>query len=159
MAVYKLFDDTLEEDSFALTAIHSSLEDYRLVYFLNRYLSTGFSRRRNDLDFNEKYLLPIYEWYDYHTETQWNLTANRFTVTYTAEIEQTSLFTEAFETRVPHYLVPEYKKADYLLKISGEPNEATVQKILKGIKEIARVVTAYQIDINQLKSKKNLIFE
>ncbi len=53
---HRILDDFYEE-SFSLIAIHCSLEDYALVYALNRYLKTQFRRLRTDLDIDKRHFL------------------------------------------------------------------------------------------------------
>ncbi len=151
MAIYKLLDD-FDEHSYALIAIHCSLEDYRIAYFLNSYLNTRFQR----LSFNLKSLsdtsFSLYEWNDEINETQWNLISNISRV----DLEdQTGIFKSNTRT---NYYIPEYKKVDYFLKIDNghvfHPEKAVVKKIT----EIPQIITAYTVDPNQLKSKNNLIF-
>jgi hypothetical protein len=53
MAVHKLIlDDVFDESVFTLIAIHSTIEDYRLAYLLNRFLGINLVRFEFDLDFN-----------------------------------------------------------------------------------------------------------
>ena len=42
MAIHKLIIDDCEEASYELLAIHTSLEDYRLAYFINQKLPVLF---------------------------------------------------------------------------------------------------------------------
>jgi len=54
-------------------------------------------------------------------------------------------------------LLPEYTTVDYLLKIEHD-DEDIEEDILKTLLTIPKVITAYRIDIDTLKSKNNLIF-
>ena len=56
------------------------------------------------------------------------------------------------------YLIPEKKKVDFFLKISGDLQYEFVIKTVEKIKRIGQVVTAYTIDKNSLKSKDFLTF-
>ena len=54
--------------------------------------------------------------------------------------------------------VPEYKEVDYFLKIEDD-TEGEEQSIINKIAFIPQVITTYMVDINQLKSKNNLILD
>jgi hypothetical protein len=54
-------------------------------------------------------------------------------------------------------LIPELKKTDFFLKL--ESDTPTPKSMLAKINQIPQVVTAYAVDVNKLKSKRNLIFE
>ncbi|MEX0361096.1 MAG: IPExxxVDY family protein [Allomuricauda sp.] len=54
-------------------------------------------------------------------------------------------------------MIKERKEVDYLLKVDGVDGPTLVQQI-KAINTIPKVVTAYPMDTQTLKSKRNLIF-
>jgi hypothetical protein len=54
-------------------------------------------------------------------------------------------------------LIPEQKQVDYFFIIRGEIENDAVMEIIRQIKEINLVQTAFRIDVNALKSKQNLI--
>jgi hypothetical protein len=56
------------------------------------------------------------------------------------------------------YLVPELKKADFLIKISNENQQLDEKKILNSIQAIPQIITAYSADLNKIRSKEHLIF-
>ncbi|GAA3593529.1 IPExxxVDY family protein [Flavivirga amylovorans] len=160
MAVHKLIlDDVFEEDLYTLIAIHCTLEDYRLVYLLNKYLGISLIRNPLDLDYqNGKSTYSFFEWEDDKQQTIWNLVSN---VCKTEDYRQRngeSLFdSEEKITRIA-YLIPEYKMVNYFLKIDNEVNFSKQKYILNNVLKVPQIATAYSIDINQLKSKDNLIF-
>ena len=55
-------------------------------------------------------------------------------------------------------LIPEQKQADYFLLVKGSLSQAEKADIMQGLKNIQMVLTAFEIDVNELKSKQNLIF-
>ena len=57
-----------------------------------------------------------------------------------------------------HNLIPEYKKVDYLLKIYNDGNYINEKTIVHKIQEIPQIAAVYTIDVAQLKSRDNLIF-
>jgi hypothetical protein len=56
------------------------------------------------------------------------------------------------------YLLPEFKKVDYFLKIEHTENTMDVSKIKTILNTIDTIFTVYTVDTNQIKSKNNLIF-
>ena len=55
-------------------------------------------------------------------------------------------------------LIPEFKQADYLLMVQGGMPFAEKNNILKKIKEVAFIQTAFEIDPKKIKSKENFVF-
>ena len=60
-AVHKIMGD-FHEDPFDLVAVHSSLEDYELVYFINTHLKSKLRRSANDFELSSNVFFPIFEW-------------------------------------------------------------------------------------------------
>ena len=58
---------------------------------------------------------------------------------------------------VSKYLIPELKKAEYLIKIEG--GGFKIESLIKKLNEIDLIVSCYSAKINNNKSKYNLIFE
>jgi hypothetical protein len=54
--------------------------------------------------------------------------------------------------------LPEFKKADYLLKIEMADNSLEMAALKTTLNTIERISTVYSIDIENTKSKNNLIF-
>jgi hypothetical protein len=59
-------------------------------------------------------------------------------------------------TRV--YLLPEFRKVDFFLKIDNTEAPENVLKTQLLLNTIENVSTVYQVNTNQIKSKNNLIF-
>ncbi|WP_339874556.1 IPExxxVDY family protein [Olleya marilimosa] len=160
MAVRKLsLDDFLEEEHYALIGIHCVIEDYRLAFLINQTLDIKLKRRLVDVtnpSLNSSYAL--FEWFDEKQLTTYHLVANTCKVQYNNLQQQSnSLFGEDSSGATNFYLLPEFKKVNYLLKIQTEfHNKEKI--ILNNILRIPQVVTAYSIDADALKSKDNLIF-
>ena len=70
------------------------------------------------------------------------------------KIEGQLLF-ESFDEQ--SYLIPELRKAQYLLKIEGGGFD--IDNLLKKLNEIDNVISSYRTEISSIKSKYNLIFE
>jgi hypothetical protein len=67
-------------------------------------------------------------------------------------------YDDASEKTVITYLIPEYSKVDYFLKIHSEYESILLLNIIKEINDIKRIISAYEIGVDNLKSKNNLIF-
>lgn len=159
MAVHKLLIDDFESADYTLFAIHSSLVDYRLAYFVNRELEIQLEKCPNDLGVKQKEDIAFFSRFSYDDPEQdvsWNLIQNKNSIT-AAQTNVVSLFDAegfAFSTNV--FFLPELKTADYVLKLDDEADtaEAVIQHLLK----IKHITAAYKIDHHKLKSKNNLIF-
>jgi len=152
ITLHKFSDDFCVEN-YVLIAIHSGLEDYALGYALNRALKICLKRSKTDLDISNETSFPIYEWKDKLNERYWTLIVN--TSIKEEYLEVHDLFSNETSTTVYH-LLPEYKDVDYLLKIEQEEDEVD-SGILESILEIPKIITAYQVETDKLKSKQNLI--
>ncbi|WP_111308873.1 IPExxxVDY family protein [Confluentibacter sediminis] len=160
MAVHRLIlDDFFEEASYTLIAIHCTVEDYRLAYLLNDYLKIHLTRKPSDLDYNNgKSTFSIFEWEDPKYLITWNLVHNVCKSELYQKANQHSLFDSEEKITKTFYLIPEYKRVNYFLKIDDEFNDNKEKYIIDTILKIPQISTAYSIDGNQLKSKNNLIF-
>lgn len=154
MAVHKLLNDFYEH-SYALIAIHSPLEDYRLAYFMNANLNLCLKREQDMFIDEENSQISVFQWDDEVSETCWTLLTNTGKIRVAGN--QNNLFKNEESTYI-NYLIPEHKKVDYFLKIDDGDTFRNIQPTLKKIMEMQQIVTAYTIDPNQLKSKNNLIF-
>ena len=156
MQVYALEIDDFCEEEYSLIGIHSTLEDYKLAYLINKNLNTRFFKAKEDLQFTrekKKASFSIYNYENTKYDFDWFLIANSYrreNQTVSNELLLTS------ETKT--YLIPEKKKVDFFLKICGETEYDFVMKTINSIKSIENIITAYLIDKNTLKSKDFLIF-
>lgn len=153
-------EDTLESD-FDLFALHSPLADYRIAFMFNKYLGLQLRRNQHDIDFTDNgydALFPLFNFDDSKTYRKFFLVGNRCTSKKSGMTSTGGLFAdEPQESRRTLCLVPELKKADYLLKV--ETHSPLPPTFIQLINNIPEVVLAYKVNNDQLKSKKNLIFE
>ncbi|SFW41221.1 hypothetical protein SAMN02927921_01530 [Sinomicrobium oceani] len=154
MATLKLSDD-FYEPTCSLVAVHCPLEAYRLAYFLNLHLQIRLRRIAGRASSECDVLSEYYEWENQMEETVWALIVN---ATRTQALSAGNDLFPSDEFTVTNYLIPEMKKVDYFLKIENGEGYDTEKQIVQKINEIPRVTTAYEVDVNQLKSKHNLIF-
>jgi len=100
----------------------------------------------------------IFEWNDQKQQTIWNLVANISKIEVNDTIDATSLFVNQEKFTKTNYLIPEYKKVNFILKISDDPYQHLQKQALNKIIEIPQVITAFGIDANNLKTTEQLIF-
>ena len=159
MTVNKLVLDAFTEDDYKLIAIHSSIEAYKLAFFLNKLLDIKLAREDCDVDFNYKQGIAYYPLFNYFSKNlgcNYYLVANTYKIKKEEIILKDQLFVE--EEKITTHLLPEYKNVDYLLKIEDSTETLSVKKLLLDIHKIHQVITAYEIDVSTLKSNENLIF-
>jgi|SRR6478672_2155614 len=162
MATLKLYIDELEEIDFQLLAIHTSLEDYRLAYFLNQKLQLHLSKSTDEIKIKNRegttfFSRFIYE--DVKNDVFWNLIENENEITLKGNNANQGLFTEiknSFTTK--DFLLPEYKRVNFFLKIDNSKETIVPKELLTHVKSIDKISTAYFIDLEKIKSKNNLIF-
>ena len=156
MQVYALEMNDFCEEEYSLIGIHSTLEDYKLAYLINKKLNTRFFKAKEDLQFTrekKKASFSIYNYENTKYDFDWFLIANSY-MRENQTVSNELLLTSETKT----YLIPEKKKVDFFLKICGESEYDFVMKTINSIKSIENIITAYLIDKNTLKSKDFLIF-
>lgn len=162
MAHHKLIlEDDFKED-FSLIAIHCSEEAYKMAYLLNKFVSLHLQRREVDLDYSNNGLqitFALYEFENAMLYTTYNLVGNKCK-SLVANVQSSSgLFGDSASETVTTYLLPEYKKVDFFLKISSDFEVIPLRKLVANINEIKQVISAYVIVTDDVKSKSNLIFD
>ena len=160
MAIHKLHLDEFDEVDYELIAIHTSLEDYRLAYYINQKLPVLLHKSKDGIQITIKEgetHFSRFTFEDAEKEIVWNLIQNKNEVTLQKKQSSQSLFADtAMEISTKVYLLPEFKKVDYFLKV--ENAQLSAAAITKNINTIDRISTVYKVDIQQIKSKNNLIF-
>ena len=97
---------------------------------------------------------PFFEWQDDKHDRYWTLISNE-------SLKKERLMRDDLFQDEPSYakrhLIPEYKDVDYFIKIEHDDdlNEAL---LLKELMTIPKIITAYSLDADILKSRNNLIF-
>ncbi len=160
MAVHKLNIDEFDEIDYDLIAIHTSLEDYRIAFLINQNLPILLSKSSELTSFYTKEGVVNFSKFIFKEENSdsvWTLIQNKNSIEIQSAGESSSLFDEQTNF-IPKmvFLLPEFKKVDYFLKI--ENSEENIGNIINGINSIDKVSTVYLIDIENIKSKNNLIF-
>jgi len=144
------------DHDYDLIGIHSILSEYRMAYFLNNNLHIRLKRFKDDLDFKFRNCsFPLYKFEDKSSFTSWALIANKHVFTENVSEGKSNLFQE--ETKIS-YLIPEKKRVDYFIKISGLKDATELSDTLMKINKINNIIASYAIDPFDLKSRDNLIF-
>ena len=160
MTVRKLSLSDFDAIDYDLIALHTSLEDYRLAYFLNQNLPILLSKSSQFIEFrtaNGVAFFSKFSFLDEETDQDWTLIENKDEVVVHDSETETDLFSQKKEIITTNlYFLPELKKVDYFLKIKNSFIQR--QDILAQVNSISQISTAYLVDVSFLKSKNNLIF-
>ena len=152
MLVHKLNSNDFE-GNYVLIAIHCNNELFKLAFELNRRLKIQLKKLNSDLAFEDKG--PVFESFKHESElynTKIHLLSN---VSTGQSLSDKNLLFNNYS--VSRFLIPELKKAEYLLKIEG--GGFNISNLIEKVNKIPMVVSAYMTETNKLKSKYNLIFE
>lgn len=162
MAIHKLDLGEFDEIDYHLIAIHTSLEDYRLAFFMNQKLPVNLSKNENEIQINIKEgetKFSRFSFQDIEKTIFWNLIQNKNEVIQQKNDNSQNLFSNiSMEVSTKVYLLPEFKKVDYFLKIENMDAVMNVEEIQSLLNTIESISTAYIVDTNNIKAKNNLIF-
>lgn len=144
------------EDDYLLIGIHSTEEDYRLAYLLNKELKTKLSKSEQHLDFKDSTIeFPMFEYKDENNFINYFLINNK-NQQLVNDQKNVGLFEGNYS--VISYLIPEKKKVDFFLKIEGCNQQNLVRTLVDKLNNIPQIITSYAIEPSTLKSKDYLIF-
>ncbi len=127
------------EFDFQLIGISSHAKDYRLSWELNKLFNTQLVKEKEVVFSTKKGDKAKFSMYFYQDEI---------------EERDIRLISNKQNGRT---LIPEQKAADYFL-ILYDYSSFDVSEMLRDIRKINVVLTAFKVDINTLKSKENLLF-
>lgn len=160
MTHYKLqLEDDADED-YILIAIHCSEEAYKMAYMLNKKLTLQLQRRKTDLQIISKETTAYFGIFEFENQqhyTQFYLFENKCTLSIEKSVTGVGLFEKDQKINIA-YVLPEFKKVDYFLKIEADESQTPIRKLLAQLNEINEVISAYTIDNATIKSHYNLIF-
>lgn len=133
--------DNIYEYDFQLIGISCHEKEYRICWGLNSRLNWRLEKNDTDLDVvvkrsNQSSRHTVYTYLEEDNENEYTLLSNRSS---------------------DGKIIPEKSQADYLLMIK-ENRSLLVEDYLQEIKAIPFVLTAFEIDVPNLRSKENLIF-
>ena len=103
------------ESEYVLIALHTSLDDFAVAYWLNKHLKTKFKRHKRDLDLNTDATFSVFDWHDISSDSYWTLLSNKHLSL--QHLATQDLFTNAALEK-KQCLIPEYKGVDFFLKMS-----------------------------------------
>ncbi len=152
MTVHKLNSAELEND-YNLIAVHSNAEPYKLAFEINLKLKTKLTKSLFDITFKGN--RSVFELYKHVSETY---NTKLFLISNKSSDESKAVTPSLFENfSISNHLVPELKKAQFLIKIEG--GGFKIESLIKKLNQIDLIVSCYSAKINNNKSKYNLIFE
>jgi len=160
MAVSILEIDDFESDDFNIIAIHTSLEDYKLAYFINKYCSINLSRQQIPLKLSKFSLdttFEFFKFYDAKEKVNWSLIANKSILSSTCyysdkkELQENITFSEIL-------LIPEYDTVDFFLKIDEFFDNQIINNLILELEQVKEIKKIYEINKNTLVSISNLLF-
>jgi hypothetical protein len=162
MAIHKVYIEDFEEEDYHLIGLHTPLEDYRLAYFLNKELGIGLYKSKFDIPLQIKKVKTSFVRFTFEDEKKviiWDLVQNKNQVENIENINTTDLFSNSKNSfSSSAYLLPEYKKVDFFVKIENTANEIDLDNVISKISKIEAVKLAYSVAKDKIKSKNNLIF-
>ncbi len=162
MAHHKLILDDDIKETYSLVAIHCSEEAYKMAFLLNKQLGLHLQRKEVDLEYSNDGLEITFSLFEYENAMQYttyNLVANKCRSLIANMQSSSGLFSNDISETVITYLLPEFKKADFFLKIFSDFELIPLRKLVSDINEIKQVISAYSVDPEAIKSKSNLIFD
>ena len=162
MAIHRLDLDEFDEIDYYLMAIHTSLEDYRLAYFINKNLPINLSKSKNEIHAQTKEgeaNFSRFYYYDAEKTVSWNLIQNKNEIISASRNDSQDLFSnETSEVSTTIHLLPEFKKVDFFLKIENSEETIDFSEIQQQLNAIESIAAIYAVDTDKIKSKNNLIF-
>ncbi|WP_348823940.1 IPExxxVDY family protein [Flavobacterium aestuarii] len=162
MAIHKLNFGEFDEIDYSLIAIHTTLEDYRLAYFINQKLHVNLNKSIKEIQITDKegeVHFSRFHYYEKKKDISWDLIQNINEVIQKNKEDNQGLFTN-FDIEVAKkvYMLPEFKKVNYFLKIENSEVDTNLYEIQSELNSIEQIAANYIVDINKIKSKNNLIF-
>ncbi|RYZ76936.1 MAG: IPExxxVDY family protein [Proteobacteria bacterium] len=160
MATLRLYIDEFDEIDYQLIAIHTSLEDYRLAFLINQKFPVLLSKNNDDIQITAKAgtsQLSRYTFEDDASCSSWDLVQNKTEMQLQTATSTSDLFSGAnVKVRTTAWLLPEYKKVDYFLKLQNLT--VPTSEITDTLQEIDQITMSYPVDTARIKSIHNLIF-
>tara|TARA_B100001093_G_C26850271_1_gene1024824 strand:+ start:2159 stop:2647 length:489 start_codon:yes stop_codon:yes gene_type:complete len=146
--------------NFYLIGICCALKDYQICYKINKELNTLLFRSTKDIEMTfketiENTFFSLYEYWNPQYENQWYLLGNKTMINCLTKKNKNEIIFNEFKKI--KYLIPEHYKVDFYIQIHGILTNKFKKDILNNIQNISQIVSAYEINCAQLKSKENLI--
>ncbi|RUA24103.1 MAG: IPExxxVDY family protein [Bacteroidetes bacterium] len=138
--VKKLQLDYEDDNEYYYLGISSSINDYQLVFDLNKHLNMNF-RRVEAFRFSnngEEFTYSLYTYIDDDNMVNYYLLANK---------------------DVSKRLIPQFKHIDFILIVEGEIIDEEVKTLARDIKKLSRVMLASQLSADNFDKIKGLRYE
>ena len=150
--------------NFLLIGICSPLKDYTIGYQINKFTSINFKRSEKDITMNyaegvEEANFAKFEYWDEQFQNQWYLLANKCKILCNDDYENRGTIFDGHSQnrKKTKYLIPENRNVDFYIQIHGFFYEGTKIDLIRNIKNIERIVSIHEINMDKLRSKENLI--
>ena len=142
--IYKL--EKFEEEKFKLFASHSNINDYQIAFLLNSKCGSKFVKTKGYIDFPaQNAFFNHFEWEEKKKGVSCDLFCNKFVKMEKDETQVKELFNLP-ETKAV-YLIKDFKKVDYFIKINSGISKEFFDK---GISKIDEVSLFYEITGDKL---------
>ena len=149
-----------EEEDYTLFGIRSNLNDFSLVYFINKNLQINLTRENMDLSMiylQKKIFFSLFNYYNHSTHNQWSLMKNKMEFK-NIQVEQNNLFSNN-QMSMFMYLIPECKNFDFIIKITGLVfNKKEIISLINKINNIEIISEITELENLSIQSKGNLCF-
>jgi hypothetical protein len=157
----KLLLKSLIDLDFKLIGISASEEPFKMAFLMNTFLKTHFKRAKNDVELITKKInvsFSLYTYEDPKTTRKLYFVQNK-----SQYIDQNPKFANSLsknqEQILGAYLLKSHKQSDYLIKIEDEFDRFKIKKMIHDLNEIPQIISAYEINREEIKSPGHLIFE
>ena len=126
---------------FILIGISCHVKDYRMCWGLNQKFGFALEKLEEDIEIRHRggkasSFHSVYSYYNEENHTEYNLVLNKST---------------------SGALVPEQKLADYFMIVRNNFDDS-IDELISRIRAIDFVQHAFEVDVESLKSKQNLLF-
>lgn len=145
---------------FKLIGIHSQQEPHKLAYLINSVLRTSFKRMKNDLDLTvsgKSISFPIFDYFNKEWDTKSYLICNK--VNTEQEFVAVNNLFETEDLVTSEFLLEDYKRVDYLLKIDDELDIFNPELIIKKLIKMHQISMVYIIESHAIKHPEHLILD
>ena len=148
MATLKL--STENDYDFILIGISSNMPDYRICWAINNALFLQLEKVDDYELFDKQKKISAPDLFEKNHQSTFSH--------YMEENEETFCSYHLLSnigTGVA--LVPEHKKVNYLLLVKGPITKSEKREMLENLNAVSLVTSAYEIEVSEINSKKNLI--
>jgi hypothetical protein len=140
MAKKILLKSRSEPAFYTLIGISCHLMDYRLLHLINKELGFNFTKE-DDFKINvtskkQVTSFSLYSWKDEDQRNSYYLIAN-----FSQDI----------------VLIPEFKHTDFVMLIEGDFKKQRIDTLLKAIRSVPKVITAFEIKVSDLKNPETFL--